>query len=82
MKRPDMSAWFRSRIDWHTHGMLSGRQAPRPHGVRKIDGDVTDSVVRVTMEDGTQWLWAGGRHSSRKRHGCYPPLMPTPISSR
>lgn len=79
VKRPDMRAYFRSRIAWHAHGLLSGPQAPWPDGVRKVEGDVRDPQVVVTMDDGTVYRWSAGRLSSRKRHGCYAPLMPRPL---
>lgn len=80
MARPDMRAYFRSRIDWHVNGLLAGPQVPRPEGVQKIEGDVRDREVVVTMRDGTVYRWSAGRLSSRKRAGCYAPLMPRPIS--
>lgn len=76
--RPDMRAWFRARIDWHTHGMLA-RNATLPRGVEKVNGDVTSHDIMVIMQDGTTWLWQGGRYSTVKRNGCYAPLMPRPV---
>lgn len=75
-KRPDLSAYFRSRIDWHVRGLMSGHQARLPNAVKTIDGDVTDHRIVVTMVDGTVWEWAGGRYATRKVAGCYAPLMP------
>jgi hypothetical protein len=71
-----MRDYFRARIDYHVNGMLSRGQAVRPHGVQRVKGDVTDSVITVTMDDGTEWTWRGGQYASRKVNGCYAPLMP------
>lgn len=80
MNRPNLTAYFRARIDWHVNGMMSRMNAPRPRDVRSIKGDVTDSVIVVTMLDGTEYKWSGGRYASRKVNGCYAPLMPKPLS--
>lgn len=80
MKRPNLSAYFRSRIDYHVNGMLSGMSAPRPYEVKRIVGDVTDRLITVTMLDGTEYKWSGGRYASTKRNGCYAPLMPKPMN--
>lgn len=77
-KRPDMRAYFRGRIDYHVNGMFA-RQVSRPRDVKSIVGDVTDRVITVTMLDGTEWKWSGGRYASRKVNLCYAPLMPTPV---
>lgn len=79
MKRPDMRAYFAGRIDYHVNGMFA-RGASLPRDVARVRGDVTDSVITVTMRDGTEWQWAGGRYASRKRNGCYAPLQPKPIA--
>ena len=78
MKRPDMRDYFKARIDYHVNGMFAG-QARRPNDVRKITGDVTSSRITVEMVDGTVYEWTGGRYASRKRNGCYAPLMPKAI---
>lgn len=79
MARPNMKPYFAARIDNHVNGMLARTQAQRPANVSRIDGNVTDSVITVTMTDGTEYQWAGGRYASRKVNGCYAPLMPTVI---
>lgn len=80
MKRPDMSAYFRARIDWHTHGLASGAWARTPADVMKVDGDVTSRTITVTMRDGTTYEWSGGRLAARKINGCYAPLMPKKVA--
>lgn len=76
-----MSAYFRARIDCHVNGLLARSSPARPEGVSRITGDVRDSLITVTMIDGTQWHWTGGRYASRKVNGCYAPLMPKPASA-
>lgn len=76
-KRPNMSAYFRARIDWHVNGMLATSTSRLPAGVNKVNGDVTSPIITVAMQDGTEWHWTGGRYASRKVNGCYAPLMPT-----
>jgi hypothetical protein len=78
MKRPDLRAYFRSRIDYHVNGMFA-RSVSRPSDVKSIVGDVTDREIVVTMLDGTVYKWAGGKYASRKVNLCYAPLMPTPV---
>jgi len=78
MTRPDMSSYFRSRIDNRVNGMFAP-VARVPRDVKKVSGDVTSSVITVTMVDGTEYRWSGGRYAARKRNGCYAPLMPKPI---
>ena len=75
-KAPNMSDYFKARIDWHVNGMLSRTQARTPYGVRKVTGDVTDREIVVTMQNGETFNYAGGRYSTVKRNGCYAPLMP------
>lgn len=78
-KRPDMRDYFRARIDYHVNGMLA-RSTPRlPNGVVKVNGQVTDREITVTMKDGSTWLWKGGQYASRKVNGCYAPLMPKAV---
>jgi hypothetical protein len=79
-KRPNLNNYFRSRIDWHVNGMMSRLHYSRPSDVKSIVGDVTDSVIVVTMLDGTVYKWSGGRYASRKVNLCYAPLMPKPIN--
>lgn len=79
-KRPDMRAYFSAHIDRHVNGMLA-RSAPRlPADVARVSGTVTDARIVVTMRDGTQWEWSGGRYAARKVNGCYAPLMPRPAA--
>lgn len=77
--RPNLSAFFKAKIDQHVHGMMSTAQVRLPIEVTKVSGDVTDSVITVTMRDGSVFKWSGGEYASRKQHGCYAPLMPKPI---
>lgn len=79
MTRPDMRDYFKARIDWHVNGMMSSAQARLPRGVRKVTGDVDSPVITVTMDDGTEYEWSGGKYAARKVNGCYAPLMPKPI---
>lgn len=79
MKRPDMRARFRAQIDTHVNGGGWNRTPNLPHGVAKVKGDVTDREIVVTMKDGTEWKWAGGKYASRKVNLCYAPLMPKPV---
>jgi hypothetical protein len=76
MKRPDMKSYFHAQIDQHVNGMMARTTAKRPVGVLTIEGTVTDSVITVTMHDGTVWVWRGGKYAARKVNGCYAPLMP------
>lgn len=78
-RRPNMSDYFRGRIDHHVNGMLARTTVTRPRDVKTIDGTVTDPIITVTMQDGTVWKWSGGRYAARKVNGCYAPLMPKPI---
>lgn len=80
-KRPDMRAFFKARIEWHVHGMLSTSSVRLPPAVRKVNGDVTDEVITVVLDDGTEFAWTGGKYASRKVHGCYAPLMPKPVKA-
>lgn len=81
MKRPDMRAYFKARIDVHVNGLMSQRSQVRlPADVRKISGGVTDQNIVVTMLDGTQWYWRGGQYAARKVNLCYAPKMPTPFT--
>ncbi len=75
-KRPNLSAYFKARIDWHVNGMLARSNARIPADVARISGDVTDSVITVTMVDGNTFTYSGGRYAARKVNGCYAPLMP------
>jgi hypothetical protein len=77
-KRPDMRPYFAARIEHHVHGMMARVQARLPRDVRRVHGDVTDAVIRVEMNDGTEWKWTGGRYATRKVSGTYAPLMPKP----
>ena len=77
-KRPDLTAYFRGRIDYHVNGMFA-RTVASPRDVRRIEGDVDSSVITVTMLDGTVWTWSGGRYAARKVNGCYAPLAPKPV---
>ena len=81
MKRPDLRAYFRSRIDYHVNGMFARQDGwnTRPRDVKSIKGDVTDREIVVTMLDGTVYKWSGGRYASRKVNLCYAPLMPKPM---
>lgn len=78
--RPDMRPYFSAQIDHHVNGMMARSQVTRPHDVVDVSGTVTDSVITVTMRDGTTWKWSGGRYAARKVHGCYAPLMPRAIT--
>lgn len=76
-KAPIMTGYFRSRIDIHVNGAFAQSQASRyPTGVKRIIGDVTDPRIVVVMEDGTEYVYSGGRYASVKRNGCYAPLLP------
>jgi hypothetical protein len=77
MKRPNLTAYFRGRIDWHVNGMMA-RTVPAPFNLR-ISGDVTDSIITATDKAGNVWKWEGGNYAARKVNGCYAPLMPKPI---
>lgn len=77
--RPDMSSYFKARIDWHVNGMMSSGQARKPADVMYVIGDVTDSIITVETRNGDKFQWAGGKFSSRKVNGCYAPLMPKPV---
>lgn len=79
MKRPNLNAYFRARIDWHVNGMMSRMSATAPQNVKSVKGDVTDREIVVTMLDGTTYKWEGGRYAARKVNGCYAPLMPKPV---
>ena len=79
-RRPDMRAYFAARIDQYVNGMMSRTIARRPNEVAWVDGDVTDARITVTMRNGAQWHWAGGRYAARKVNGCYAPLMPKPVA--
>jgi len=59
---------------------MSRSQATRPADVARVSGDVTDARITVTMRDGSEWHWAGGRYASRRVNLCYAPLMPTPVT--
>ncbi len=80
-KRPDMRDYFRARIDYHVNGMMSRSVSQPPQGVRRVRGDVTDSVITVLMDDGTEYRWTGGQYAARKINGCYAPLIPKPETS-
>lgn len=81
MKRPNMRAYFKARIDSHVNGLMSQQaRVQPPRDVKRISGSVTDSRIVVTMTDGTEWVWSGGRYAERKVNGCYAPLMPVPIN--
>lgn len=80
MKRPNMRDYFRAQIDRHVNGGLSGSVPRLPQNVKTIKGSVTDSRIVVTMLDGTEYVWSGGRYGSRKVNLCYPPLMPLPFT--
>jgi hypothetical protein len=79
--RPNLSSYFRSRIEYHVYGMMASPSISPPRDVKTVNGDVTSNLITVTMNDGSVWLWSGGRWSSRKVSGCYAPLMPKPLSS-
>lgn len=78
-KRPDMRDYFRARIDFHVNGWNARSTARIPNGIRRVNGDVTDSEIAVTMDDGSVWRWKGGGYAARKVNGCYSPLMPKPM---
>lgn len=80
-KRPDMTAYFRGRIDWHVNGIMA-RRVESPRDVAKVEGDVTDPLITVTMRDGSSWQYEGGRYASRKVNLCYAPLMPRPVTTK
>jgi hypothetical protein len=81
MKRPDMRAYFRYRIEWKNKGLLSSLAHPGlPEGVRQVKGDVADRRIEVFAGDRI-WSWQGGRYASRKTNGNYPLLMPVPIGN-
>ena len=75
-KRPDMRPVFRAQIARHVRGMLAPPVPQLPRGVARVTGDVTSRVIIVTMSDGTEWQWEGGRYGARRVALCYPPLMP------
>ena len=75
--RPDMRRYFQDRIDVHVRGR-SAVNLPRPVGVDRVVGDVTDRLITVTMRDSTVYRWTGGRYATRKVRLCYAPLMPRP----
>lgn len=77
-KRPDLRDYFRGRIDWHVNGMMA-QTVPLPKGVRRVVGDVTHHEFYAELEDGTRFYYEGGNYSTRKRNGCYAPLMPKPV---
>jgi hypothetical protein len=77
--RPALNDFFKAKIDQHVHGMMSTAQVRLPIGVARVHGNVTDPVITVTMRDGTEYQWSGGRYAARKQHGCYAPLLPKPI---
>lgn len=77
-KRPNMTDYFKARIDHHVHGMMSTMTARLPRDVAKVSGDV-DGDILVTMKDGTEWRYAFGGYSARKVAGCYAPKMPKAI---
>ena len=79
LPRPNLSEFFKAKIDQHVHGMLSSAVVRLPNTVKRVSGSVEDAVITVTMSDGTEYRWAGGQYSTRKQHGCYAPLMPKPI---
>lgn len=79
MKRPDMKAYFAARVDYHVNGMMARTQARLPRDVKRVHGDVTSSVIRVEMTDGTEYEWRGGEYGSRKINGCYAPKMPKAV---
>lgn len=54
-----INAWMKSRIDWHTNGMMSGPQAPLPKNVKKVHGDVGDGQIRVEMNNGDVFVFEG-----------------------
>jgi hypothetical protein len=75
-----MRSYFRAEIDQHVNGFGGWNSGPhKPADVAKIQGRVTDSVITVTMRDGSVFKWSGGRYASRKVNLCYAPLMPQPI---
>ena len=76
MKRPNLSDYFKARIDWHVNGMMARSTARLPNDVLKVEGDVDDAEITVTMKDGIVHKYEGGHYSSRKVNGCYAPLMP------
>lgn len=79
LPRPNLSDYFKARIDWHVNGMMSSAVGRLPNTVKRVNGDVTNSLIEVTMTDGTVYQWTGGNYSTRKRNGCYAPLMPKPV---
>lgn len=80
-KRPDMRGYFAARIDHNVNGMMARTHARTPHDVARVEGDVTDQQITVTMRDGAVFTWSGGRYASRKVNGCYAPLMPKPVTA-
>ncbi len=79
MNRPDMRDYFKAQIDYEVNGMFARTIARLPNDVRRVSGKVTDNRIVVTMNDGTEWVWEGGRYASRKVNSCYSPLMPKPV---
>jgi hypothetical protein len=79
MPRPNLSEFFKAKIDQHVNGMLATSTVRLPNTVRRVSGSVEDAVIEVTMTDGTVYKWSGGQYSTRKVRGCYAPLMPKPI---
>lgn len=80
-RRPDLTGYFKSRIDWHTHGLMARMPHSLPNGVL-LKGDVTDRLITATDRDGIEWYWEGGKYARRKIEGCYAPLMPRPLKVR
>lgn len=76
--RPDLRAYFTAQIDRHVNGMLARSTPSLPNTVLRVRGDVTDHVIVAVMRDGTEWRWHGGQYATKKRNGCYAPLMPKP----
>ena len=79
LPRPNLSEFFKAQIDHAVHGMLSTRTVRLPNTIKRVSGNVESEIITVTMTDGTEYRWSGGRYSTRKQHGCYAPLMPKPI---
>ena len=76
----ELRAIFRHEIDVHVRGMFAG-SAPRRRDVVRVDGRVTDAMIRVTYRDGRVETYAGGRYAMHKRDGCYAPLTPRRVTS-
>jgi hypothetical protein len=53
MPRPNLSEFFKAKIDQHVNGMLATSTVRLPNTVRRVSGSVEDAVIEVTMTDGS-----------------------------